>query len=219
MWDRPNIVLLMPDMHVRSALGCYGNDVIRTPNIDSIAQSGVRCDRAYVQNPVCMPSRASIMTGRYVKNHGVHRNMMGLSSSEETVMQLLSAGGYHTAAVGKMHFMPKHGPFGNRYLDLVTGRRCAPHHYEDEYAVFLRSIGKEKLTCRPEEMGLFEPYCSRLSDRRRGGRVSEESAARAVLSVGRVRRSPPSHGPAGSLRPDVRSRQCRASRDERAGHA
>lgn len=162
MADRPNMVLLMTDMHVRSALGCYGNDVIKTPHIDSIAGSGVRCDRAYVQSPVCMPSRASVMTGRYVRSHGVHRNMMGLAPSEETVMQLLSDGGYHTAAAGKMHFMPKHGPFGNTYLDLVTGRRCAPHHYEDEYAAYLRSIGKEGLAYRPGGTGLFEPYCSRL---------------------------------------------------------
>ena len=61
----PNILLLMCDQLRKDALGCYGNSVVQTPNIDALAAEGVRFERMYAAYPVCAPNRASIITGRY----------------------------------------------------------------------------------------------------------------------------------------------------------
>ena len=64
MSDRPNFILFITDQHRADYLGCYGHSVLKTPNIDSIAQNGVRFNRFYVSSPICMPNRATLMTGR-----------------------------------------------------------------------------------------------------------------------------------------------------------
>lgn len=158
--ERPNIVLIMTDMHRQDALGCYGNRVIRTPNLDGIAERGARFTRCYVQSPACMPSRATIMTGKYPHSHGVTRNLKGLPSCQTTFMDLLSRAGYHTAAVGKMHMMPKYGPFGFGYLDIVDGKRCARHPYNDNYTIYLERIGKDGLERLPPRRTIYDAYTS-----------------------------------------------------------
>ena len=64
MTKRPNFLFIITDQHRADHLGCYGNTEVQTPHIDSIAAKGRAWDRFYVANPVCMPNRASIMTGR-----------------------------------------------------------------------------------------------------------------------------------------------------------
>ena len=138
---RPNILFISTDEHRYDCLGCYGNPVIRTPHIDSIAEGGVRFERGYVQNPMCMPSRMSIMTGRYCSEHGCNINCVGIPAHEQrnTFMQHLAHAGYYTAAIGKMHMMPKYGPFGLHYLDLVEGKADRNNQYTD----YLRARGWE----------------------------------------------------------------------------
>jgi arylsulfatase len=133
MPDRPNILFIMTDEQRGDCLGCYGNPVLRTPHIDSIAENGVRFERGYVQNPMCMPARMAIMTGRYCSEHGCNINCTGIPKHEQehTVMQYLRDAGYYTAAIGKMHMMPKWGPFGFRYLDLVDGQADVNNQYTD----------------------------------------------------------------------------------------
>ncbi|MBC7237106.1 MAG: sulfatase-like hydrolase/transferase [Chloroflexi bacterium] len=132
----PNILLIMTDEQRGDCLGCYGNPVLRTPHIDSIAERGVRFERGYVQNPMCMPARMSIMTGRYCSEHGCNINCVGIPEHEQrhTFMRYLADAGYYTAAIGKMHMMPKYGPFGFRYLDLVEGQADANNQYTDYLA-------------------------------------------------------------------------------------
>lgn len=112
MADRqPNIILFMCDQLRYDALGCYGNTQIHTPNIDSLALGGSTFDNHFVQNPVCSPSRCTVLTGRYPRNHGTRDNGIPLRDSEVTLAQVLRDSGYVTAAIGKMHittqFMPK----------------------------------------------------------------------------------------------------------------
>lgn len=100
---RPNIVLIMTDQHRADYLGCYGHKVLQTPHIDSIASQGVRLDRFYVASPVCMPNRASLMTGRMPSVHGVRMNGISLSFENVTFAEALKDSGYRTAMIGKSH--------------------------------------------------------------------------------------------------------------------
>lgn len=86
------------------ALGCYGNSMIRTPNIDRIAEKGVRFDNFFVQSPQCMSSRACLLTGMYPRANGLRRYGQSLSSEVPTVSGILSMNSYHTAIFGKTHF-------------------------------------------------------------------------------------------------------------------
>lgn len=109
MPDRPNILLIITDQQRADHLGCAGHPVVRTPNIDRIAQRGVRFERFYVSTPVCMPNRATLMTGRMPSVHGVRHNGIPLSRSAVTVADLLRAAGYRTALIGKSHLQTQTG--------------------------------------------------------------------------------------------------------------
>lgn len=103
MKARPNFLFIITDQHRADHLGCYGNPVVRTPHIDSLAARGARFDRFYVANPVCQPNRASLMTGRMPSLHGVRHNGIPLSLDHVTFVELLAAAGYRTGLVGKSH--------------------------------------------------------------------------------------------------------------------
>jgi arylsulfatase A-like enzyme len=101
--SRPNFLLFITDQHRADFLGCYGHPVLRTPHIDSIAARGTAFDRFYVNSPVCMPNRASLMTGRMPSVHGVRSNGIPLSMNAVTFVDLLRDAGYRTALIGKSH--------------------------------------------------------------------------------------------------------------------
>lgn len=102
--QHPNVLFIMADQLGRHMLGCYGNPVVKTPNIDRLAREGVLANANYVQNPICMPSRASIFTGRYPSVCGTRSNGVPLRDSEVTLPQAMAWGGYSTFAAGKLHF-------------------------------------------------------------------------------------------------------------------
>jgi len=99
----PNFLLFITDQQRADHLGCYGNSVLRTPHIDAIAQQGWRFGRFFVANPICMPNRATIMTGRMPSLHGVRHNGIPLSIEQTTFVERLRSEGYRTALVGKSH--------------------------------------------------------------------------------------------------------------------
>ena len=101
--DRPNFILFITDQHRADYLGCYGHPVLRTPNIDKLAECGVAFDRFYVASPVCMPNRSSLMTGRMPSVHGARSNGIPLSRAAVTFVDQLRATGYRTALIGKSH--------------------------------------------------------------------------------------------------------------------
>lgn len=101
--ELPNIVLVMTDQQRADYLGCAGRPGLSTPNLDSLAATGTRFDRCYVASPVCMPNRASIMTGRMPSLHRVRMNGIPLPAHENTFVELLRLRGYSTALVGKSH--------------------------------------------------------------------------------------------------------------------
>ena len=103
---KPNFLLFITDQHRADWLGCYGHPVVKTPNIDALAARGTRFDDFHVALPVCMPNRASLLTGRYPSVHGLRHNGCVLSERANTFVDVLAAGGYRTATIGKSHLQP-----------------------------------------------------------------------------------------------------------------
>lgn len=98
-----SFILFLTDQHRADYLGCYGHPVVRTPVLDGLAAKGVRFERSYVASPVCMPNRASLLTGRMPSLHGVRSNGIPLAHESVTFVELLRAGGYDTVHIGKAH--------------------------------------------------------------------------------------------------------------------
>jgi arylsulfatase A-like enzyme len=99
----PNILLLMTDQQRFDSLGCYGSTWIRTPNLDRLASQGKLFRNCYVNNPICTPSRASLMTGKELPGHGVYQLHDILPSDEVLFTRRLQTMGYRTALFGKLH--------------------------------------------------------------------------------------------------------------------
>lgn len=99
----PNILFLLGDDHRWDALGCMGNPILRTPNIDALSKRGVTFGNAFVTTAICVTSRASIFTGQYARRHGILGFQQGFSESQhrQTYPDLLRAAGYRTGFVGK----------------------------------------------------------------------------------------------------------------------
>ena len=101
--NQPNFLFFITDQHRADYLGCSGHPVLQTPNIDQLAANGTRFDRCYVANPVCMPNRAALLTGRLSSVNGVRQNGNNLPLHMTTFVQILKAAGYDTALLGKSH--------------------------------------------------------------------------------------------------------------------
>ena len=101
--DRPNVIFLMTDDQRADSLGCMGNPVIQTPNIDAMASQGLVFDNAFVTTAICMTSRASVVTGQYAARHGVWSFSQNFSSDQlnDTYLGRLKAAGYRTGFIGK----------------------------------------------------------------------------------------------------------------------
>ena len=141
---RPNVVVLFADDLGYGELGCQGNQQIPTPHIDSIARSGVRFTDGYVTAPVCSPSRAGLITGRYQHRFGYAFNVMphveggsehGLPRTETTLGEYLKECGYTTGIIGKWHlgaradFNPIRNGFDTFYGFAHEGHYFVPPPY------------------------------------------------------------------------------------------
>jgi choline-sulfatase len=100
-----NMLLIMSDQHKRDCLGAAGNPVAKTPNLDAFARTAVRFINAYCTNPVCTPSRASLLTGLYTHHHETWNNATPWPITHPTIAHHFGRSGYLTALVGKMHFV------------------------------------------------------------------------------------------------------------------
>ena len=103
MASQPNFLLIITDQHRADHLGCYGNKVVKTPSIDRLAAAGTRFERFYVATPICMPNRATLMTGRMPSLHGARQNGIPLALTATTFVDVMRAAGYETALIGKCH--------------------------------------------------------------------------------------------------------------------
>jgi len=135
--DRPNILLFCVDQMQAACMGCAGHPLVETPNLDALAEDGVLFSRAYVNNPVCMPSRATIFTGRTPRDHGLLTNGCKLPHHVPTLPQALADAGYVTHSVGKLHLQPALGLAtcddatsweGRAYWDEPTATLPSPYY-------------------------------------------------------------------------------------------
>jgi len=159
---KPNIVLIMTDQQRPDALGCYGNKAAQTPNIDHLAQQGVTFDNCYVQNPLCCPSRYSLLTGRYPHCHRVRSNWFAPREGETSFGHQLKRAGYSTAMIGKMHLTPWYDCFG------FDGRIIAEskfHNCPDDYESFLNKNGTSRVELDYEKDSRFISQCSAIKSK------------------------------------------------------
>ena len=104
--QKPNFLFIITDQQRADWLGCMGHPVVRTPNIDGIAAQGTAFQDFHVALPVCSPNRAALMTGRMPSVNGLRYNGCALPRRANTFVDVLSAGGYRTASIGKSHLQP-----------------------------------------------------------------------------------------------------------------
>src|SRR4051812_4576460 len=160
--DRPNILYIMTDDHAAHAMSCYGSRINQTPNLDRIAQEGMRFDRCLVTNSICTPSRATILTGKYSHLNGVPV-FNRFDGSQMTVAKLLQAGGYHTGMIGKWHLgsdptgfdywniLPGQGRYFDPILYTAEENKTYPGYVTD----VITDLGIEFLKNRPKDQPFF----------------------------------------------------------------
>jgi arylsulfatase A-like enzyme len=110
--NRPNFLIITTDQHNPTHFGYAGHPVVQTPNIDALAAQSTNFSRAYVTNPVCMPTRASLYTGLMPSGHRVRMNGIPLDWDVPTIFQSLADDGYATHVAGKIHLRPSGLPNG-----------------------------------------------------------------------------------------------------------
>ncbi|MCC7407810.1 MAG: sulfatase-like hydrolase/transferase [Phycisphaeraceae bacterium] len=107
--DRPNILCIMSDEHDPAVTSCYGDPLVQTPNLDSLASGGVTFDAACCNSPLCVPSRLSFTAGRYVSRCAAWTNDCRLPSDDyPSLPRALRAAGYDPVLCGKQHYDPRH---------------------------------------------------------------------------------------------------------------
>ncbi|MEO0515558.1 MAG: sulfatase-like hydrolase/transferase [Planctomycetota bacterium] len=144
-----NVLLIYTDQWRYDALGCAGNDEIITPNLDRLAVRGVRFSRCFVQHPLCMPSRYSMLSGRYPSSLGVTHMGVPVPADAETLQRILSRFGYRTANLGKLHFLPHanrdhrqpHPSYGFDHAQISD----EPGVYPDAYQAWVQRYFSDQL--------------------------------------------------------------------------
>ncbi|HVS95185.1 MAG TPA: sulfatase [Puia sp.] len=136
---RPNIVFILSDDHAYQAISAYGFGLNHTPNIDRLAGEGMMFRNAFVNNSLCAPSRAAILTGKYSHLNGIegNRNLV-FDGSQTTFPKLLHSAGYQTAMIGKWHLISK--PTGFDYWNILPGQG---DYYNPD---FINSGGRGRVT-------------------------------------------------------------------------
>ncbi len=135
-----NVLVILCDQLRPDFLSCYGNSQINTPNIDSLAKDGVLFEHATTASPVCSPARASMMTGRFVTDHGVWTNDTPFRDGLEYIPKRMKENGYACGAFGKLHHFPAKDSKGFDLALQMEENRLA---IEDDYYKYLKKLHPE----------------------------------------------------------------------------
>ena len=128
---QPNIIFIMTDDHTTQAMSCYGGSLIQTPNMDRIANEGIRFDNCYAVNALSGPSRACVLTGKFSHVNGFTDNAATFNGDQQTFPKLLQQAGYQTAVIGKWHLISE--PQGFDHWSILTGQEEQGDYYSPEF--------------------------------------------------------------------------------------
>lgn len=128
---QPNIIFIMTDDHTTQAMSCYGGNLIQTPNMDRIANEGIRMENCYAVNALSGPSRACILTGKFSHINGFTDNAGTFNGDQQTFPKLLQKAGYQTAIVGKWHLISE--PQGFDHWSILTGLEEQGDYYNPDF--------------------------------------------------------------------------------------
>jgi choline-sulfatase len=172
--QKPNILYIHSDQHTAAVTGCYGDPVVQTPNLDSLANNGVRFTNVYCPSPVCVPSRMSMLAGRYPYELQVWTNNHILDSGTPTFAHAMGAAGYRPVLIGRMHAL------GTDQLHGYTERPIGDHSSNfPGSGKAAAGLGKEVQRAGPGQSA-YEvhdddvtacavDFLNRLGDQKRGG--------------------------------------------------
>lgn len=143
----PSILLIMTDQQRYDSLGCYGANWVQTPHLDRLASEGVLFENCYVNNPICTPSRASLLTGKHLPGHGVHKLHDILPEDEVLLPKHLQQLGYITALFGKLHVSGRLYEANQRHpndgFDMYEWCLEASIHLDSEFNGYSHWLQKE----------------------------------------------------------------------------
>ena len=144
--DAQNLLIIMSDQHHPKLMGCAGHEMVKTPNLDALAARGTRFTSAYTSCPICVPARASLMTGRYVHQDGYWDNAMGYDGAVPGWGHKLRREGIPMESIGKLHF-------SNETDDTGFDRQTIPMHIKDGIGQVWGSV-REPLPAREGAEGM-----------------------------------------------------------------
>jgi choline-sulfatase len=177
----PDIVVIMSDQHRGDMLGCAGDPLVATPHLDRLAGAGTRFSRVRCQGPLCMPARASFLTERYVRDHGVYTNWAAVEPDSPTYLWALREAGYHTVLIGKAHLYRDEILDANHVDELSDHLErlgfAEVHETGDKFSGSISNPYLDHLRSH----GLYEAYRQHIADRSYQG--ERESGANATKRV------------------------------------
>ncbi|MHA1732716.1 MAG: arylsulfatase [Promethearchaeota archaeon] len=143
MIEKPHILLLVTDQQRGDALGCAGNPVVKTPNVDALARDGVVFTRAYSSTPSCTPARSGLLTGLAPWNHGMLGYGRGAAEYEFEMPRMLRNAGYYTFGVGKMHWNPQRNLHGFHGTLLDESGRVESAGFVSDYRAWFHEVAPD----------------------------------------------------------------------------
>ena len=124
----PNLLYIHSDQHNPYVTGCYGDPLVQTPHLDSLAAEGVVLENVYCPSPICVPSRMSMLSGRYPYENAVWTNSHILDSGIPTFAHAMGAAGYQPVLIGRMHSLGPDQLHG--YAERLVGDHGPNYHGE-----------------------------------------------------------------------------------------
>ena len=169
-----NVLFICSDEHTRDLLGCYAHPVVRTPNLDRLAEGGTRFTNAYTNSPICVPGRASLQSGRYVHQIGTWSSAEAYVGTPEGWGHRLIEAGHRSVSVGKLHFQsadnpngfddeiaPLHIHEGKGWVSAMLRGDCPPSESTADYA---REVGYGETSYTAYDRKICNETCKWLRD-------------------------------------------------------
>ncbi|MDP7399197.1 MAG: sulfatase-like hydrolase/transferase [Lentisphaeria bacterium] len=189
--DKPNIVLITTDQQRFDTIAALGNDTIFTPHLDWLTQQGVAFTRAYSDCPLCAPARQTIMTGQHASTHGMLDNWGVTPNGCPTLPGILTAAGYQTRAIGKMHFNPPRGHHGFEHMEITQDYfRYMARHFPHQRPID-HGIGGNEMAPALDTVPVSQTHTHWVVDRAMNFLETRDNTRPFLLNIGFFDPHPP----------------------------